>query len=196
MNKFGLKCCFLFFCYIMSSYNTVKSNLLLRVCDITATIGTDVSNEVGTYSEKGAKVSWNMNWKTLLGNSYEKYDTFGIRLNSVSVVFYTFSTNNNDQIASVNVSGLNWFNNSYNPATQNNDGRCRLAVVPFTSATNVLTTIPNDTSIAYFRRPGMYDPITVELFRVGTPSGYISNTTNAGVPLFNCLFDVFPIELD
>lgn len=170
----------------------IKSNLLLRVCDITATIGTTTTNSVGSYSRAGAECTWNINFKTLLGDNYDKYTVFALRLNNFSSVAQNFSNIAANQMATIQISGLNWVNNSYKATSQNNSGRCALGIAPLTNASNTSATYPNNTAIAYFQKGGMYGSITIELFQL-ISENYITHNLGTGLPLFSCLFDVYPV---
>jgi hypothetical protein len=170
----------------------IKSNLLLRAVDITGTVGPTVTNSVGTYSQAGAECTWNMNWKVLLGDNYDNFTVFALRLNNFSSVAQNFSNIPANQMASIQISGLNWVNNSYKATSQNNSGRCALGIAPLTNSTNTTATYPNNTAIAYFSRPGKYDPITIGLYQLISDS-YIVHNIGSGLPLFACLFDVYPV---
>ena len=176
-------------------FKRVKANLMLRTADITGgAIGASVYNSVGSYDNVGARVSWNMNWKSLLGNNYDRYSVFAIRLNLFmeNAANWSNAAGIANQLASLQVSGLNWINNGYNSATQTNSGRCVLGIASMPNVANQNIQFPNDTAIAYFSRPGQYDPITIEMFQLISNS-YCVNTVGAGLPMYACLFDIYPV---
>lgn len=181
-------------------FKRVKANLILRVTDITsgAAPSIDYFNSIGTVQNLGSRCSWNMSWKTLLGNNYDRYSVFGIRLNVFCNVASNWSTNNAagypNQLASIQMSGLNWVNNGYNSATQTNGGRCVLATTSLTTGIPGNVVFPSATAEAYFSRPGQYDPVTIELFQIALPDTYIFPTgTTPAVPQCAYIFDVYPV---
>lgn len=181
-------------------FKRVKSNLVLRVTDITEgnapTI--DYFNSVGSVQNLGANCTWNMNWKSLLGNNYDRYSVFGIRLNAFCNVASNWSTNNAagwpNQIASIQMSGLNWVNNGYNSATQTNTGRCVLATTSIPTGVVGNVVFPSATAEAFFSRPAQNDPVTIELFQIASTNTYIFPTfTTPAVPQCVYIFDIYPV---
>ena len=180
-------------------FKRVKANLMLRVTDITAgaSATTDYFNSVGSVQNLGANVTWNMNWKTLLGNNYDRYSVFGIRLNVFCTVASNWSTANAagypNQLPSIQMSGLNWVNNGYNSATQTNGGRCVLGTATIPTGVTGFVVFPSATAEAFFSRPGQYDPVTIELFQTISNSYIVPTGTTPAIPLYTCLFDIYPV---
>lgn len=102
--------------------NLEKATLILRTCDSTAN---NALNTSFTWS--------NIDLRTLLGDMYYKYDRFNLNLvnitSSAQVYQYTATANGNltflngfpdEAICFVNISGLPWVNQGYNPADLHN----------------------------------------------------------------------------
>lgn len=180
-------------------FKRVKANLLLRVVDITngAAPTTDYFNSVGSVENLGAKVTWNMDWKCLLGNNYKRYSVFGIRLNMYASVASNWSTNNAagypNQLPSIQMSGLNWVNNGYNSATQSNTGRCVLGTTTIATGVTSFTTFPSATAEAFFSRPDQNQPVTIELFQTISNNYIVPTGTTPAIPLYVVLFDIYPV---
>jgi hypothetical protein len=171
----------------------LKSNLVVRVVDILpGGPGTASVLTVGEVTQNGAQATWLMNWKALLGNSYDEYSVFAIRLSMFHNTQVNFSSVAANTIASINVSGLNWINNGYRSSIQNNTAQCPLAITNVLSNAGNFVSFGNDTAIAWFSRPGIYDPLTIGLYQL-TSNNFITNTSGAGIPLFSCFFDVYPV---
>ena len=180
-------------------FKRVKANLMLRMTDITngAAATTDYFNSVGSVENLGAKTTWNMNWKTLLGNNYDRYKVFGIRLNMFAAVASNWSTANAagypNQLPSIQMSGLSWVNNGYNSASQSNTGRCVLGTTTIATGVTSFTTFPSATAEAFFARPGQYDPVTIELFQTVSNSYIIPTGTTVAIPQYVVLCDIYPV---
>lgn len=174
-------------------FYSIKSNLAVRVVDILpGGPGSASVLTVGEVSQNGAQATFLMNWKNLLGNNYDKYSVFAIRLSMFHNTQVNFSSVAANTIASVNVSGLNWINNGYRSSIQNNTAQCPLAITTVLSNAGNIVSFGNDTAIAWFSRPGIYDPLTIGLYQL-TSNNFITNTSGAGIPLFSCFFDVYPL---
>jgi len=180
-------------------FKRVKANLMLRMTDITNGGAPlyDQGNQVGYVTNLGANATWYMNWKTLLGNNYDRYSVFGIRLNVFGAVASNWSTANAagypNQVASIQMSGLNWVNNGYNSATQTNTGRCVLATTTIATGVASFQTFPSATAEAFFSRPGQYDPVTIELFQTVSNTYIVPTGTTAAIPQYVLLFDIYPV---
>jgi hypothetical protein len=108
-----------------------KANLVLKGID-------SVNNEANTV------MTWNnINLRMLLGDMYDKYDNFNLVLNSMGCDddrLYNSGTNTytntagsdeSDRIVTVNVSGLNWLNATYDSATNNMSSSTTIATYRF-----------------------------------------------------------------
>ncbi len=180
-------------------FKRVKANLLLRITDITAGAAplTDIYSNVGSVEQLGAKATWFMDWKCLLGNNYNRYSVFGIRLNMFAAVASNWSTANAagypNQLPSIQMSGLNWVNNGYNSATQSNTGRCVLGTTLISTGVASFTTFPSATAEAFFSRPGQNDPVTIELFQTISNNYIVPTGTTLAIPQYVLLFDIYPV---
>jgi hypothetical protein len=180
-------------------FKRVKSNLLLRITDITngGAPTTDYFNNVGSVENLGARATWNMDWKCLLGNNYNRYSVFGIRLNVFAAVASNWSTANAagypNQVPSIQMSGLNWVNNGYNSATQSNTGRCVLGTTVISTGFSSFQVFPSATAEAFFSRPGQNDPVTIELFQTVSNNYIVPTGTTVAIPQYVVLFDIYPV---
>lgn len=171
----------------------IKSNLVVRVVDILpGGPGSASVLTVGEVTERGANVTWLMNWRNVLGNNYNKYTVFAIRLSMFHNTQVNFSSVAANTIASINVSGLNWINNGYRSSTQSNTNQCPLAITTVLSNAGNVVSFANDTAIAWFSKPALNDPLTIGLYQL-TSNNFITNTSGAGIPLFSCFFDIYPV---
>ena len=100
-------------------YNEESASLVLRVGDLP----NNGSNNVGSCDAYHTNMTWNnINLRSLLGDMYDKYDTF----NLVPVVFATGISNNtfgsfsDDRITQVCISGLPFTNNVYDTFSKTN----------------------------------------------------------------------------
>lgn len=175
--------------------NSKYCALLLRHADIDKTNNLQtVNNSVGGWSNYRQITYWNVNIKQLLGQEYEQYETFGIRLNQWSytaVAYPSVSQYDTNQI--VYMSGLNWLNSSYSQASGTNTTKAPLilAVIP-SNSNGVLTYHPN-TSINLFKKSTDVVQIQIEHYRAsdGTP---VQFAVGNGIPHSVLSFDIFGVQ--
>ena len=122
--------------------------LLLSVTDIKQYDSLDLfyppsysfSNDIGTITNCVSNVTWNINFKSLLGDLYDKYDYFTLELLQFMTIPLTGSPVNftkpfqNDvntgyRNLSIYISGLQWVNSSYSQKYDCNTSYCHLCNV-------------------------------------------------------------------
>jgi len=106
------------------------ASLLLNTFDISSSTNANtyynktVDNQYGTISNNRCTLTWkNINMKNLLGEMYDKYETFNLKLYQItqSTTLFTGSAiNNSNSLVDVRISGLPFINNGYNVVTKNN----------------------------------------------------------------------------
>ena len=103
-----------------------------------------VLNNVYGFSNNANKTSttWNnINLRTLLGDMYDKYDTFNICLDTVtsaSSLHYIYATPNDTQV-NLRLSGLPLINNTYNIGSVNNGNTNLCTIGSFTFGLNTVS---------------------------------------------------------
>lgn len=91
---------------------TEKSTLLLR----SVNLNLNESNARGDVNQFRTSITWNnINLRTVLGDMYDKYETFNIELKEMvqHQIIENVGINPKEENVLVYVSGLNWLNNSY-----------------------------------------------------------------------------------
>lgn len=141
--------------------------LILKHSDISTTLtSATASSSNGSWSNGKQKTSWNVNLKVLLGNLWNKYDTFLIRLNQVSYSSADFpATNNIDQQVVVTMSGLPFFNSTYNQATGLNNNKYQMLLLGIEKSRAVVNNYAPNVSVANFKKSSENVEITIELLR-------------------------------
>ena len=100
-------------------YNEESGSLILRTGDLPL----NSSNNVGSSDQYLTNMTWNnINFRTLLGHMYDKYDKFAL----VPILFSSshgsggFGTADDDRLTQVYISGLPFTNNVYNTFSKTN----------------------------------------------------------------------------
>ena len=151
--------------------NTACATLILRTSDISATPST-----IGVSNANKSQLNWiNINLRTLLGDLYDKYDTFNLRLTGVNGNALTYGTAAIDRLHVVNISGLPWINCTYNTSTKMNTDTCQIA--SFAGGNNTSFNVNFESSaIATFTKCQNTD-ITITLLKMdGTTPSMSANT--------------------
>lgn len=138
-------------------------NLTLNVNDIIAlppdanrlaTYDASFITDVGTITNWGCKVTWNINFKELLGDLYDKHDMFNIEL----VQFLTLPSSNGGTLRPLTngnfpqnncinlyMSGLRFTSSSYSIPSRNETGVAFVTTLA-NNATNTLNEDPNQSA--------------------------------------------------
>ena len=88
------------------------------------------SNQYGSINQYRNDFTWNnIDFKTILGPMYENYDSFNIKLSLVSHNnIVAQSTNNQNLMLKINMTGLPFQNCTYHSAVNSNMGICTMGV--------------------------------------------------------------------
>lgn len=168
-------------------------SLILRHSDISTTTSTQtVDNNVGGWSNYKQTTYWYVNLKSLLGEDYDKYDKYCIRLNQANFASANYPTSTSTDINWISyMSGLNWVNSSYNCVTQNNSNKAPLGLFYIPASTNLSFSFNNFNLTNFFRKGDNLVRIQIEHFKV-TDGTIIGSTT--GLPHSVYSFDVFGVK--
>jgi len=174
---------------------TETANLILRHSDISTDITlTSASNSSGSYWSNGKQTTtFRVNLRQLLGNMWEKYDTFCIRLNqhSFSSANFPAVTNTDNQLLFF-MSGLSFVNCTYNVVTGTNTNRYCFYQANIPSSTTQTVTLSPNVSIGNFKKTNEWVDITIELIRAidGTSAQF---GASAKFPHMVYSFDIYGI---
>lgn len=175
----------------------------MNYSDITATLylGTDqistsrttqnVSNEIGGWSE-GRKEFWfNVNFRTLLGDIYDKYDSFIISY--VSSFYKNTDVLTNNPRLILQMGGLNWIHSSYNQASQSNFYWTSLPTLTASSGVNATGSYIVDVNSAcyVFKKGSAVQPMYFRYIDERTnevPSGIVT------FPIIHMIFKIQPLK--
>jgi len=155
----------------------------------------------GTTSNNGASCTWsNINFRSVLGNMYDKYDNFNLTLNTISSSYVganvgstaiTASPNGEfDRNLLVKVSGLPFQNNSFyvsNNGGVNQSGSIFGTMFLARSQTN--TQYFYSSNIAQFCKNKEVTDISIDLLRFD----FTTPATASAFPNMVYIFDIFPI---
>lgn len=154
-----------------------NTNLYLNTQHISLVDSTNIDTLVNVENEKGGwynkrQVFWfNIDFKTLLGDLYYKYDTFNLSLIFSHIVVPT--NNGNTGNWNFMVSGLDFVENGYNQIRKNNTDSAILRFHPSMGTAGQMYGGERDCFVVTFKRPNQNVRLTFF---------HIDQTTNAIVP--------------
>ena len=106
------------------------ASLVLNTFDIDPTVtagqyfNTTVDNQYGTITNNRCNLTWkNINMRRVLGEMYDKYDTFNMylyQINQSASFSLTAPSTNPYLLVDVRIKGLQFLNNTYNVVSRNN----------------------------------------------------------------------------
>ena len=106
------------------------ASLVLNTFDIDPTVtagqyfNTTVDNQYGTIANNRCNLTWkNINMRRVLGEMYDKYDTFNMylyQINQSASFSLTAPSTNPYILVDVRIKGLQFLNNTYNVVSRNN----------------------------------------------------------------------------
>ena len=123
---------------------TEVATLILNTYDISTVFSTPtffynktVDNQYGTITNNRCTLTWkNINMKKVLGEMYDKYETFNIKLyqmtQTTTMVNSASAIGPSSQLIDVRISGLPFINNGYNVVSRNNTYEVYLTSVQLT----------------------------------------------------------------
>jgi len=148
------------------------SSLILKTSDFTSNsdylYGNSYNNGKNSSNAKLSSITWNnINLRVLLGDMYDKYDTFNLCLNAIS----TSQANSIDPFhdsknVSIKLSGLAWLNQSYNvKSLTNNNNSTTIGTFNFVG-NSATSQFYNSNNIATFSKAQDICNITIEYQRI------------------------------
>ena len=106
------------------------STLILNTSDIDSRLSpasvyqnTTLDNQYGTIANNRCTLTWkNINMRRVLGEMYNKYESFDLYLYQISLSLPVTGTPTSAQyfLVDINITGLPFINNTYNVFSQNN----------------------------------------------------------------------------
>jgi hypothetical protein len=159
--------------------NLEVCNLVLNENDISISdIYTDypMENNIGKINNIRNVLRFkNINFRNLLGDMYDKYDTFNLRLTGVNGSNIAYGSATIDRLHIINITGLPWINCSYNTSLKCNTNVCQIG--SFVGATSTSFNVNFESSlIATFSKIENTD-IEITLLRIdGIAPSMVANT--------------------
>ena len=171
----------------------VSTVLILRHGDISTTTTTQtVDNAVGGWSNYKQTVYWNVDLKALLGEQWNDYNIFGIRLmGNISTGLAYPTSGTLDVIWNSYISGLNWVNSSYSVVNKCNTHRAPLGFINTPNNSNGQNIFGINGRINYFSKGNSMVRIQFEHFRI-TDGSIIQSTVGLPHSCFN--LEIYPIK--
>lgn len=138
------------------------ANFHLNTSDIDSQNTGNVNNIYGSVNEFRNDITWyNINLKNILGDMFNKYDKFNIRLSSIMYSsILAPSASSADLSLKINVGGLPFSNCTYRPIYNNNTSTCIVGAFQLVNTTqqiyfndnNIFTVekLPETTNIRIF----------------------------------------------
>lgn len=170
-----------------------KENSLLFLS--TANIDTDftkidVDNKIGGWSENRRRFWFYIDFRTLLGDMYAKYDMFSMSM--VSVISDNKEGTTNEPV-SVYASGLDWINGGYNARQQSNNSLAYICPLFITPAGNITGDFQGekDGNVVAFRKP--INTVRLEFeYRAMTNENVTFTSSNNKYPIIGIQFIIRP----
>lgn len=181
---------------IQNATEFYKCNLTLRVGDIsqdTTVANYPITNSIGTINSTRTAYTWyNIDLHQILGDLYEKFDYFNLRVSAIQgdagIGAYGSTTDFNCYFQ---MTGPTFYNSSYDVADQKTTNTTTVANHVFTR--NLPFTIfYNDVFISTFRKQPTLD-LTINLLRVANDAqpGTVGGSL---YPMINFYLNIIPVE--
>lgn len=171
------------------------ATLILKHADISSSLNSvSATSANGSWENGKQKTTFRLNLKNLLGDLYEKYNTFVLRLNQVSNSSANFPlVNNTDQQVIIQLNGLNFVNSTYNPKTGNNSTNYQMLIINLPKSVAQVNNYSPNISLCNFKKSSPNVELTIELIRCsdGLPAQYGPNDK---FPHMVYSFDIYPIS--
>lgn len=172
-------------------YKPVAS-LVLKTSDLALNSDT----EVGSCDTFNTNITWrNLNLRTILGDMYDKYDTFNLCLNSVSsgLANNTFGVDLGDRTVQLNLTGLPFINNTYDAIRKNNTSVATIGTFVY-----VRQQAPsfnyNNSNVVTFGKSQESCNFNIFYTRTALKNGSYGVNTVATFPDAVIIFNIFGIE--
>ena len=153
-----------------------STTLILNTFDISTSTDANifynatVDNQYGTIENNRCTLTWkNINMRRVLGEMYDKYETFNMYLYQInqSAAFSSLSPSTNNQLlVDVRIKGLSFINSTYNIISRNNTNTAHMTSYVLNNAASdglvIITPLYNPT-ILTFGKNAEYVDITIEM---------------------------------
>jgi hypothetical protein len=172
-----------------------KASFALKYNDISTsdTFGNyPVTNNVGTINATRTDATWySINLENILGDLYNKYDMFTLRLNTLSYQqTAAFGVANFDRLVYFSLSGLDWANNNYSITRKTLINSAVVGCENFTQ--NVTYTSSYENSfVVTFRKQKTVD-LRIQLLTLDGNAPTLN--ANTQFPRISWFFDIFPVN--
>ena len=173
-----------------------KANLTLRVSDISQETNTalyPITNAIGTINSSRTSYTWfNVNLQDVLGDLYNKFDYFNLRVSAIQgdSGIGSYAVNTLDYNCYFQMSGPTFYNSSYDVATRRTTAQTIISNTIFNRTP--FTAYNNDVFVSTFRKQPMVD-ITIFLLKIVND---LPPATGAGTlfPMMNFYINLIPVE--
>ncbi len=148
----------------------------------------DVTNQYGSINFYKNDVIWyNVSLKTILGDMYDKYDKFNIKLITLFTAISTtpVSSNSADLNLQINITGLPFSNCTYNTKFNSNTNACVLGSFTLNPQARILSY--NDDAIFTIEKPT--DTNNIQIFF--TTLNNVPPTWSLAGPNFDLYFRIY-----
>ena len=114
-----------------------NAKLVLRTSAFTSNanyiLGQSYSSPNGFINGKCSSITWNnINLRSLLGDMYEKYNSFNLCLNTISTsTSNILDTNQECKNVVMRMTGLNWLNQTYSTSTLTSSSKATIGTISF-----------------------------------------------------------------
>ena len=139
----------------------------LNTTDIdTASVG-NVNNQYGSVNQLRNDFTWyNVSFKTILGDMYDQYDRFNIKLSSIMYgTIAAPSAQPSALLLKVNLAGLPFSNSTYHTFTNSNSNNCTMG--SYTLGVNGTQMYYNDDNVFSIEKPPATCNIRIYLTTLG-----------------------------
>ena len=160
----------------------------LNTTDIS--VNSDVSNQYGSINVYRNDITFNnISLRTILGDMYDKYDKFNIKLSALlySQSAVAVSSNSVDLNLQINIGGLPFYNCTYSTKSDTNSSTCVIGSFQLTTAAR--TIYYSDDNVFTIEKPT--DRNDIRIFFT-TINNVPPTWTNAG-PAFDLYFRVYDV---
>jgi len=152
----------------------------------------NVNNQYGSVNQLRNDITWNnINFKTILGEMFEKYDKFNIKLSSIMYSSIAApSANPATLLLKVNVAGLPFSNCTYHSGTNSNSQYCTMG--SYSLGINGTQMYFNDDNVFTIEKPPAISSIRIYLTTLGDS---VPNWATLG-PQLDFYFRIYGVKKD
>jgi hypothetical protein len=151
-----------------------------------------ISNSTGEINQNRTITKWfNINFRDILGELYNEYSSFALRLNAVQFVAQTWGTGTSDRLLVYRLKGLPFLNNTYDVIQKCNVDYSIIGggVIDTNSSSTII--YPSNTNVTNFERCEIVN-LQIELARA---DGQEVNTgANQMIPRMTYHFSIYGME--